>query len=131
MPKNYYLILGVASDAGIDEIKAAFRRRALELHPDTSGLGSGPFREVEEAYRVLANPEERSQYDRRRLAPAPPLRRPARQGEPFRPAKTFTGFGKFSPIESFAGPRPSLDERLLRSWIRSRIMSRPGNDFFP
>jgi molecular chaperone DnaJ len=42
MSKNYYVILGVAADASGGEIKSAFRRRAMELHPDKSGMESGP-----------------------------------------------------------------------------------------
>ena len=51
MEKNYYVILGVSSNATVEEVKAAFRRRALELHPDRSGKESGPFLEVQEAWR--------------------------------------------------------------------------------
>ena len=71
MAKNYYLILGLAADASREDIKAAFRRRALELHPDRSGLGSGPFQEVQEAYRVLGDPERRRRYDRTHPPRAP------------------------------------------------------------
>ena len=53
MSANHYVILGVPFDASGDDIKAAFRRRALELHPDTSGMESGPFLELQEAYGVL------------------------------------------------------------------------------
>ncbi len=64
MAKNYYLILGITADATKEDIKAAFRRRAMELHPDRSGLGSGPFQEAQEAYSVLADPDRRRRYDR-------------------------------------------------------------------
>jgi molecular chaperone DnaJ len=73
--KNYYVILGVTSNASVDEIKAAYRRRALELHPDKSGLESGPFLEVQEAYGVLADPDRRSRYDQQ-SRPQPPAPRP-------------------------------------------------------
>lgn len=63
MPKNHYLTLGVPSDASPAEIKAAFRRRALELHPDLSGKGSGPFLEVLEAYETLNDAQRRHHYD--------------------------------------------------------------------
>ena len=49
MAKNYYLILGISADASAEDVKAAFRRRALELHPDRSGLESGPFQDAQEA----------------------------------------------------------------------------------
>ncbi len=49
MPKNYYLILGIAADASAEDIKAALRRRAMELRPDRSGLAIGPFQDAQEA----------------------------------------------------------------------------------
>ena len=50
MSKNYYLVLGISADASTEDIKAAFRRRARELHPDRSGRESGPFQDAQEAY---------------------------------------------------------------------------------
>ena len=95
LSKNYYVILGVASDASGDDIKSAYRRRALELHPDTSGLESGPFLELKEAYGVLSDPQRRGHYDRvvhsdatrgRPWGPqAEPLVRERPRGEPCRP----------------------------------------------
>ena len=109
MGKNYYLILGLASDASGEEIKTAFRRRALELHPDTSGLESGPFLELQEAYDVLGNPERRRRYDlqappvamkRRPRGPvAEPLVPQAPRVEPFRPQATNRSFRRNPPFE--------------------------------
>jgi molecular chaperone DnaJ len=59
MKTNYYLILDVRTDASAEEIKSAFRRLAMELHPDRSGLESEPFRRVQQAYNVLSDPVER------------------------------------------------------------------------
>jgi curved DNA-binding protein CbpA len=64
MEKNYYVILGVSSNATVEEVKAAFRRRVMELHPDRSGKESGPFLEVQEAYGVLSDDTQRRRYDR-------------------------------------------------------------------
>ena len=64
MPKDYYLILGVSANATLEEIKSAFRRRAMELHPDHSGRESEPFLEIQEAYAVLSDPDRRRSYDR-------------------------------------------------------------------
>ena len=76
MAKNYYLILGITADASAEDIKAAFRRRALELHPDRSGLESGPFQDAQEAYSVLGDAERRRRYDRQhRTVGAPGQRR--------------------------------------------------------
>ncbi len=64
--KDYYATLGVSRDADADEIKKAFRRRAREVHPDTSEDSSSDeeFKELNEAYEVLCDPERRAYYDR-------------------------------------------------------------------
>ncbi|TNF23201.1 MAG: J domain-containing protein [Deltaproteobacteria bacterium] len=66
MPANsYYDILGVARDASADEIKKAFRKLAMQYHPDrnSSKEAEDKFKEVNEAYAVLSDPEKRRQYD--------------------------------------------------------------------
>jgi molecular chaperone DnaJ len=65
MAKNYYIILGIPADASQNQIKQAYRRRVKELHPDYYGKNSGPFREIQQAYTILKDPEQRSAYDRR------------------------------------------------------------------
>ncbi len=66
MAKNYYLVLGIASDATQDEIKSAYREKAKRWHPDRSGKGSEPFLAVREAYEVLCDPAQRRAYDAER-----------------------------------------------------------------
>jgi DnaJ-class molecular chaperone len=63
--KNYYDILGVSKSASADEIKKAYRRLALKCHPDQNGGAENEkkFRELNEAYQVLSDPQKRSQYD--------------------------------------------------------------------
>jgi molecular chaperone DnaJ len=135
MAKDYYLILGVAADANAEDIKAAFRHRAMELHPDRSGLASGPFLDAQEAYSVLGDPERRRRYDRqhrassapgRRRSPAPEtLVRESPKGQPLRPVEPARSFREIWPLESFETHTPSFDELFERFWSYFEPFSRP------
>lgn len=64
--KDYYTILGVARDAGDDEIKKAFRKLARKHHPDVAKdkkEAEEKFKEINEAYEVLSDPAKRKKYD--------------------------------------------------------------------
>jgi molecular chaperone DnaJ len=61
--RDYYEILGIAKGASEDEIKKAFRRKAVELHPDKEGGDEAKFKEVNEAYEVLKDSSKRQRYD--------------------------------------------------------------------
>ncbi len=63
MAKNYYDILGVKKNASADEIKKAFRKLAQKHHPDAGG-DEETFKNINEAYEVLSDPEKKKQYDR-------------------------------------------------------------------
>ena len=80
--KDYYDILGVSKSASQDEIKKAFRKMAHQYHPDKAGGDEAKFKEVNEAYQVLSNPEKRQQYDQ--------------YGQTFEQAQRQGGFGGFS-----------------------------------
>lgn len=60
--RDYYDILGVNKDASADEIKKAFRRAAIEHHPDKGG-DETKFKEINEAYEVLKDSSKRQRYD--------------------------------------------------------------------
>jgi molecular chaperone DnaJ len=64
--KDYYEILGLQKGASDDEIKKAFRKLALQYHPDRNAgdkEAEEKFKEINEAYQVLSDPQKRSQYD--------------------------------------------------------------------
>jgi molecular chaperone DnaJ len=125
MPKNYYLILGVTASASADDLRAAFRRRSKELHPDISGSESGPFLELQEAYAVLSDPARRRDYDR-----SSELRR-SRPQRGISAAETVRrGFGaatrqrqnreramrERSPFDMFASLSGEFDEMFAKLW---------------
>ena len=64
--RDYYDVLGVGRGAGDDEIKAAFRKLARQYHPDVNKEPDAEekFKEINEAYGVLSDPEKRARYDR-------------------------------------------------------------------
>lgn len=63
--KDYYAILGVPRDAGAEDIKKAFRQQARRYHPDVAkdAGAEAKFKEINEAYEVLGDPEKRRKYD--------------------------------------------------------------------
>ncbi len=65
--RDYYDVLGVARDASADDIKRAYRKAAMQFHPDRAGgdpEADAKFKQAAEAYEVLADADKRSRYDR-------------------------------------------------------------------
>eukprot|EP01063_Lacrimia_lanifica_P035716 TRINITY_DN6892_c0_g2_i1.p1 TRINITY_DN6892_c0_g2~~TRINITY_DN6892_c0_g2_i1.p1 ORF type:complete len:654 (+),score=206.92 TRINITY_DN6892_c0_g2_i1:735-2696(+) len=60
---DYYAILGVGRGASAAEVKKAFKKRALQLHPDRNPHGESLFKEVSTAYQVLCDETKRREYD--------------------------------------------------------------------
>lgn len=61
--EDYYKTLGVSKNASQQEIKRAFRKLAHEHHPDKAHGNEAKFKEANQAYQTLSNPQKRAQYD--------------------------------------------------------------------
>ena len=67
MARDYYEILGVSRNATDEELKKAYRKLALQYHPDRNPGDKGSeerFKEISEAYAILCDPQKRSRYER-------------------------------------------------------------------
>ncbi len=63
--KDYYKILGLERSASADQIRATFKKLAVKYHPDVNkeATAEAKFKEINEAYQVLSDPQKKSQYD--------------------------------------------------------------------
>jgi curved DNA-binding protein len=100
--KDYYDTLGVSRGASAEEIKRAYRKLARKYHPDVSKEKNAEarFKDVQEAYEVLKDPEKRASYDQ--------LGRDYRSGQQFRPPPDWeqqfgrSGAHRFSDLNGFS-----------------------------
>jgi molecular chaperone DnaJ len=100
--KDYYKILGVDRKASQEEIKKAFRQMARKHHPDIAGKeGEEKFKEINEAFQVLGNPQSRKQYDRHGVSDFDTSGFSQGQAEDF--GDIFSGFGFDDIFNIFSG----------------------------
>jgi len=131
--RDYYDVLGVARTATADEIKKAYRKKAMEYHPDRNPgdtEAEARFKEAAEAYEVLSNPDKRARYDRFGRAgvsgagPGGPG-----AGAGFRDiSDIFAAFSDIFGGGNFGGAAGGYDDVFGRTRGRRRGHGRPGSD---
>ena len=123
--QDYYDILGIGKNASPEEIKKAYRKVAIQFHPDKNPgnkEAEDKFKEAAEAYEVLSNPEKKAQYDRYGHA------RPGAGGfggQHMNMEDIFSQFGDIfgggSPFDSFFGGGSTRGGRRQRKGSNLRI----------
>ena len=126
--QDYYSVLGVARNASDEDIRRAFRRKAMEYHPDRNKNADAEdkFKEINEAYQVLSDNKKRAQYDR--FGKAGVGNGAQASGSPFDGFDVFGGFGDifdsfFGDASGRAGRQPrrgaDLQEQVTLSFEES------------
>lgn len=124
---EFYQVLGVKRDAGADEIKKAYRALAKKLHPDLNPgdkAAEAKFKEINDAYQTLSDPQKRKAYDAEQSAATSGPRKAARPAQASGPARVdfanmqqnfsqFFGFdartGAVTDEEKLTGKKNPLD----------------------
>jgi molecular chaperone DnaJ len=104
--KDYYDVLGIPRTASPDEVKQAYRRLARQYHPDVAKenpkVAEEKFKEISEAYEVLATPETRQRYDQRGFEGVEPNFGPGGFG--------WQNFTHVSDLEDLLGSNPFFQQ---------------------
>src|SRR5436309_10536959 len=90
--KDYYAVLGVGRDASEEQLKKSFRNLARQYHPDVAKdkkTAEEKFKEINEAYEVLGDPQKRKRYDE--------LGANWKEGADFQPPPAWQGGARSSP----------------------------------
>jgi DnaJ-class molecular chaperone len=103
--RDYYDVLGVSKTASAAELKSAYRKLALEWHPDRnkSAEAETKFKEINEAYQVLSDPQKKTKYDQFGHSAFDPSAGSG-QGGPFRYSYSTSGGNPFEGFEGFTDP---------------------------
>lgn len=122
--KDYYSILGIEKSASQDEIRSAFRKLAIKYHPDKNKgnkAAEEKFKEINEAYQVLSDPQKRSNYDQFGTSEF--------DGGGSQGAQGFGGFGGFdSDFGGFGDIFDSIFGGAGRGTRSRRSQAEPGAD---
>jgi curved DNA-binding protein len=114
--KDYYQILGVTRQASDDDIKQAYRKLAMQFHPDRNPgkekWANEQFKAINEAYAVLGNPEKRKQYEQ--------FVTTGEAGDIFRNNNTSSTFEDLMGDFGGQGLRPDFLESIFGEALRSR-----------
>lgn len=123
MVDDHYLVLGIGRDAGMTQIRRAYRRLSLRYHPDVAGEeGVEPFMRVREAFETLIRPARRAEYDQA-LQEAERMRSLEQQAEALlaEPIDLIRDFGTLNPgiepirthiLENFSNERGAKTTHL-------------------
>jgi len=100
MKRDYYDLLGVTKTSSQDEIKRAYRNLARKFHPDVNKESGAAekFKEINEAYQVLSDPNKRSQYDYFGQTGGPGAGGFGGGAQGFDFGENFQGFGEFTDL---------------------------------
>jgi curved DNA-binding protein len=122
--RDYYKILGVERAATADQVKTAYRRLARKFHPDVSKEKNAEerFKEVQEAYEVLKDPEKRAAYDQ--------LGNEWKSGEQFRPPPDWGSGFEFSGGAERPGRRRHAGRASAGAGGNGEYTQQDFSDFF-
>ena len=111
--KNYYKILDVKDNATHDEIKKSFRKLSMKYHPDKNNGDDIKFKEINEAYEILGDNDERKMYDLKRGATSSPFMSANVNGMPEMPGGLNDMFNMFFNRENSGIGNPNV--QIFRS----------------
>ena len=139
LQRNYYEVIGVTPTATTDDIKKKYRELARQFHPDVvkdKTLGQKVFTQINQAYRVLADPEKRSQYDTTLLTDkvrngvgASVSSNPSASGTagvPTRPSSTMTS-GSNAAVQPLSAQQAATTARLMADAESAMMQNKLGN----